>query len=105
MMTYGRIPLYPALRPGGDGCGCVALPLCDDGPCCPPPCGETQRVTLRNPCRPGERVEVLLGVDDCGNLNLCVRRESDCCPPREHCRPRPCRVKKCGRLYGNWGEE
>ena len=29
MMTYGRIPLYPALRPGGDGCGCVTLPLCD----------------------------------------------------------------------------
>ena len=34
-----------------------------------------RRVTIENPCRPGEVAEVLLGVDDCGNLVVCVKRD------------------------------
>ena len=66
-----------------------------------------RRVTIENPCRPGEVAEVLLGVDDCGNLVVCVKR--DCRPPCEPLRPpRPCPPPRpprdgCrGRLYGTW---
>ena len=108
-MTYGRIPLYPALCPGGEGSACVTMPLFDDGrggPPGPSPCGDVQRVTIENPCRPGEWAEVLLGVDGCGNLTVCVRRAAECCRrPEKPCRPcpPPCpRPRRCGRLYGNW---
>ena len=126
-MMYGNMPLYPSLSPGCCDDACVRVPLFNEGR--PPaqglpPVGELQRVALENPCRPGEWAEVLLGVDACGNLALCVRRdECGCrpaCPPRPFrepdrpkcpppaCRPRPrpcppprpgCRR---GRLYGAW---
>lgn len=112
------MPLYPALRPGG-GSACVTMPLFDDGRGGPPGIpawADAQRVIVENPCRPGERAEVLLAVDSCGNLSVCVRRESDCCRREPDCRPRPCLCppprgpacprprEKCGRLYGSWEE-
>ena len=125
MMMYDGMPLYPSLRPGRDGQACVRVPLFDDGR---PGHGlldgdcRWRQVTIENPCRPGERAEVLLGVDECGNLVVCVRRdprrEGDCCcrrprrPPQPDCRPdcpppcrpdcRPPRNGCRGRLYGSW---
>ena len=65
-MRTGNMPLYPALRPGGSS-ACVTMPLFDDGrgglPGVPA-WDEAQRVIVENPCRPGERAEVLLAVDD-----------------------------------------
>ena len=124
-MYYETMPLYPALRPDCEAQGCVRVPVFDGGR---DPCPDMSRlrcqrcVTLENPCRPGERAEVLLGLDECGNLVVCVRREPErCCrpcpprpcPPRESehcCRPRPPRPlpppePRCGgrgRLYGTW---
>ena len=109
-MMYGHMPLYPRL---GNPCGddaCVRVPLFGDG-CRPPqalpPVAELKRVPLENPCCPGEWAEVLLGVDACGNLALCVRRDEGChrapCPPpdRPPCPPPRTRCRR-GRLYGNW---
>lgn len=123
-MYYETMPLYPALRPGCDSQGCVRVPVFDgEGD----PCAdwsrlrEVRRVTIENPCRPGQCAEVLLGLDGCGNLVVCVRREPErCCrpcPPNpcppNPCPPRPCRPPRplpppeprCGgrgRLYGSW---
>lgn len=127
-MMYGQMPLYPAL---GDGCGgdaCVRVPLFGEGPRAArslPPVGDVRRIVLENPCCPGEWAEVILGVDACGNLALCVRRDDGCgrsrppCPPADGCRPAPakCPPPDCrpwppcppprprcrkGRLYGDW---
>lgn len=70
------------------------------------------------PLEPSLLTEVLLGVDACGNLTVCVRRDPargcDHRPPRppRPCRPgppeprlpRPCPTRDgCrGRLYGSW---
>ncbi len=117
-MYYETMPLYPALRPGCDRESCVRVPMFDGNRCPPCPDGELRqcrRVTMENPCCPGERAEVLLGLDACGNLVVCVRRDPprDC--DREPCRPRPrpnrCLPESCcppprprcgGRLYGTW---
>lgn len=93
----------------------MTMPLFDDGRGGPPGLPaweEAQRVTVENPCRPGERAEVLLAVDGCGNLTVCVRREAERCRRENPCRPRPCpRLperacprprERCGRLYGSW---
>ena len=111
-MYYETMPLYPALRPGCEDGECVRVPVFGDGPS--DGCPELRcqrRVVIENPCRPGERAEVLLGLDGCGNLVVCVRRdrERDCHRP---CEPRPCRTPRplpppqprcCrGRLYGSW---
>ena len=42
-------------------------------PCCPPP-QPPKEVVLANPCDPCEQATVLLSVDECGNLLVCVRR-------------------------------
>ena len=116
-MYHETMPLYPELRPGCDGGECLRMPVFGgEGPGerlpelrCP------RRVTIENPCRPGEYAEVLLGLDGCGNLVVCVRKEPDrdCCRPCPS-RPRPCRPggrplpppePRCGgrgRLYGTW---
>ena len=123
-MYYETMPLYPALRPGCDGSECVRVPVFDGDPGPGDHCPELRcprRLTIENPCRPGERAEVLLGLDSCGNLVVCVKREPErdgCrpCPPRPcppPCPPRPCRPSRplpppeprCGgrgRLYGTW---
>ena len=99
-MYYGHMPLYPPLGPGGRD-DCVRVPVFEDE-CCAmprlPPGRQTRRVVLENPCRPGERAEVLLGLDEAGNLMLCVRRDprwDDCGRPCRRREPerRPC----CGR--------
>ena len=86
-MYYENMPLYPGMRPPCDGSPCMKVQLFDDA-CCgchrAPPMRECERVTIDNPCRPGEQAEVTLGVDDCGNLVICVHRVH---------RPEPCR---CG---------
>ena len=131
-MYYETMPLYPALREGCEREPCVRVPVFGAENCGPgrmPDACHCRRVTIENPCRPGERAEVLLGVDDCGNLVVCVRREPcppmdcrgrrpDCgprrlCPPPEPCSPPcppPCPPVPCppprggcrGRLYGSW---
>jgi len=100
-MFYENMPLYPGMRPPcGDG-ECMRVRLFEDG--CghrPPPMRECERVMIDNPCRPGERAEVTLGVDDCGSLVICVHRlrrwDEPCnrpdrcripCKPRQRCRP------------------
>lgn len=127
-MYVEMMPLYPAMRPDGDGRRCVRVPMFGgDGMGAPgwpdgrgvPELRCVRRVTIENPCRPGECAEVLLGLDACGNLVVCVRRpcEPDPCPrPRRPCLPpEPCRSEPgcrrpprprggCGRgrLYGTW---
>ncbi|MBR1820359.1 MAG: hypothetical protein IJ769_01915 [Clostridia bacterium] len=111
-MYYETMPLYPALRPGCDSESCVRVPIFDgdDMPCGQPPqLRSCRRVTIENPCRPGECAEVLLGLDACGNLVVCVRREPErdaCCRPCRPQRPnRPClppEPRGRGRLYGTW---
>lgn len=105
-MYYETMPLYPALRSGCEEKNCVRVPVFGEGGCgCG--CGQMpelrgcRSVTIENPCRPGERAEVLLGLDGCGNLVVCVRREPDrdCCRP---CPPRPRCDRRQGRLYGTW---
>ena len=110
-MYYENMPLYPRMGQGFEREACVRVPVFGgEGPGpgrLPDPC-QLRRVTIENPCRPGETAEVLLGVDECGNLVVCVRRDPrracDCPPPRP---PRPClpppRRDGCrGRLYGSW---
>ena len=100
-MFYERLPLYPGMAPAGGADGCMKVRLFDDGcgaPCRPPEMRECERVTIENPCRPGERAEVALGLDACGNLVICVHRRS--CPPRHV--PRGCcgwddRCDRCDR--------
>ena len=110
-MYYERMPLYPGMRPPCDDGACMKVKLFDDGGCgChrAPPMRECERVVIDNPCRPGERAEVTLGVDDCGNLVICVHRMNPCprhtrpeCPPepcfwpsqRRPCRRDPCRCR------------
>ena len=119
-MYYETMPLYPPMRGGCDGGECVRVPVFDGGPGGEMPqlrC--VRRVTIENPCRPGECAEVLLGLDGCGNLVVCVKREPerDCCrpcpgrplPPHHPCRPGgrplPPPEPRCGgrgRLYGTW---
>ena len=99
-MYYETMPLYPALRPGCEEKSCVRVPMFDEGGCAcscgqPPEMRNCRRVTIENPCRPGECAEVLLGLDACGNLVVCVRREGER-PPKPRCCPRH------GRLYGTW---
>ena len=92
-MLYENMPLYPGMRPPCDGSPCMKVKLFDDacgGPHRAPPLTECERVVIDNPCRPGERAEVSLGVDDCGNLVICVHRLCGRpCPPERPCRPQP----------------
>ena len=111
-MYYESMPLYPPMRSHADGERCVKVPVF--GECCPPCAPHSmrccRRVIIENPCRPGETAEVLLGVDEGGNLLVCVRRgDGECaCDPQPPCLPPPCRPPErpdsCrrGRLYGNW---
>ena len=120
-MYYENMPLYPRLGPGCERDACVRVPVFGGGPGEPgrgPDPQSWRRVTIENPCRPGECAEVMLGVDDCGNLVMCVRRDPDracdCRPRRPACRQaRPCPPHPCpppvqpregcrGRLYGSW---
>ena len=120
-MYYETMPLYPPMGAGRDCDTCVRMPVFGDGrpgPGAMPDGRCCRRVTIENPCRPGEYAEVVLGVDACGNLTVCVRRDPardcDCRPPRppRSCRPcppeprppRPCPPRDgCrGRLYGSW---
>ena len=96
-MYYGHMPLYPSLAPCGRD-GCVRVPLFEDERCAMPrlpPGQEIRRVMLENPCRPGERAEVLLGLDEAGNLILCVRRD-----PRWNDGDGPCRCRPERRQIG-----
>ena len=83
-MIYGHRPLYPALGPCGRET-CVRVPVFGAEGCghrdAPDECF-CQSVTIENPRCRGERAEVLLGVDACGNLSVCVRREGTCRPRR-----------------------
>lgn len=105
-MYYETMPLYPALRPGCDDRSCLRVPVFGDcdGPRGPlPELQSCRRVTIENPCRPGEVAEVLLGLDACGNLVVCVRKEPERPPCRPDCPPRPPRpCERRGRLYGSW---
>lgn len=106
-MFYENMPLYPGMKPAGSPDGCMKVRLFDDGcgsPHCPPAMYECERVTIENPCRRGERAEVVLGIDDCGNLVICVHRthrepcgmreHRDCWQPRGRCLPQnPCAPK------------
>ena len=108
-MMYNGMPLYPALPGERDSDACVRVPVFGEGGRGPgrfPDECHCRRVTIENPCRPGEVAEVLLGVDACGNLVVCVKRDPvQCCRPRP---PRPCPPNPpcCntgrGRLYGSW---
>ena len=112
-MYYEPMPLYPSLRPCCDRDACVKVPVFDGDRRLPPrPMPECRRVTIENPCHPGECAEVTLGVDECGNLIVCVHRfehDAGACPPpgarphRDPCRPLPPqRGCERGRLYGTW---
>ena len=117
-MYYEDMPLYPRMGCDSGRDSCVRVPMFGGQRCgsgrMSPECA-CRRVTIENPCRPCEVAEVLLGVDDCGNLVVCVKR--DCRPPCEPPRPpRPCPPNPCnpclpprprrdgcrGRLYGSW---
>ena len=123
-MVYENMPLYPCIGAQRDREACVRLPVFGEGrgaPCrsecgLPPNLSGCKRVTIENPCCPGEWAEVLLGLDSCGSLVVCVRRNppddcrrpcrpappSLCPPPRPLPPPRP-RCDGChGRLYGSW---
>lgn len=96
-MYYENMPLYPGMRPPCDPSPCMKVRLFDDG--CrgdrrAPPMKACERVVIDNPCRPGERAEVVLGMDDCGNLVICVHRlcgrepgghSAPCCRPEPVC--------------------
>jgi len=113
-MYYESMPLYPRMGRCREEEACVRVPVFGDegrGPGRMPDWAACRRVTIENPCRPGERAEVLLGVDDCGSLVVCVRREPrpGCgCRPTRPCLPPPCppprpgRDGGRGRLYGSW---
>ena len=104
-MYYENMPLYPGMRPPCDPNPCMRVRLFDDGctrdgGCCrhAPPMRVGERVMIDNPCRAGERAEVVLGVDDCGNLVICVHRlcgcERPCRPERPCCSLEPCRPQR-----------
>ena len=106
-MFCDPMPLYPGQRPPGGSC--MKVRLFDDacGPNrCPPPMDVCERVTIDNPCRPGERAEVALGVDECGNLVVCVHRLPPPCRPerpRDPCFwPGPCRSEHRCRRPAPW---
>ena len=96
-MYYEDMPLYPRMGCDGGRDSCVRVPMFGSQRCgsgrMSPDCA-CRRVTIENPCRPGEVAEVLLGVDDCGNLVICVHRLCGCdrpCGSQRPCRPqRPC---------------
>ena len=107
------------MLPCADQGACVKVPVFDGDRCAPAgPVRECRRVTIENPCCPGQWAEVTLGVDDCGNLMVCVHRAPERCGCRPRCdrpphcdrppRPRPrClpegrRDCEKGRLYGSW---
>ena len=97
-MYYENMPLYPGMRPPCDASPCMKVRLFDDacgGSRCAPPMKVRERVTIGNPCRPGEQAEVVLGVDDCGNLVICVHRlwRDTGCETWDDCRPEP---RPCG---------
>lgn len=101
-MYYENMPLYPGMRPPCDPSPCMKVRLFDD--CCrgdhrAPPMRECERVVIDNPCRRGERAEVVLGVDDGGNLVICVHRlcgwEEACRPQPRPCPPRPDASRPC----------
>ncbi len=104
-MVCENMPLYPGMRPPCDPSPCMRVRLFDDGcrdddgcrneGCCrhAPPMRVCERVMIDNPCRRGERAEVVLGVDDCGNLVICVHRLCGCerpCRPQGPCHPAAC---------------
>ena len=98
-MCYENMPLYPGMRPPFDPSPCMKVRLFDDGDCgChrAPTMRDCERVVIDNPCRPGERAEVTLGVDECGNLVICVHRL--------HAAPRRCRPE-CNPEPCFWPEE
>ena len=112
-MYYETMPLYPSIGPCREGRSCVRVPVFQEGPLddAPPQLAQERRILLDNPCRPGECAEVLLGLDGCGNLVVCVRREGrpPCreaprrrCPEPPRCLPEPKPRHRCGRIYGNW---
>ena len=84
-MVYGRMPLFPP------ACGqdCVKMKLFDEHTCCAPH-PECQCVRICNPACPEEYADVELCVDSCGNLSVCVHRNS-CCMPERRRRSRCCR--------------
>ena len=111
-MYCENMPLYPGMRPPCDPSPCMRVRLFDDAcgrvdacgrneGCCrhAPPMRVCERVMIDNPCRAGERAEVVLGVDDCGNLVICVHRLCGCdrpCGSQRPCRPqRPCPDAEC----------
>lgn len=103
-MFYENMPLYPGMRPPCDPSPCMKVRLFDD--CCRgdrhlPPMQTCERVVIDNPCRRGERAEVVLGVDDGGNLVICVHRRCDRCDRRDRCdrcdRDDRCRREDCCR--------
>jgi len=109
-MYYESLPLYPGMRPPCGAENCVRMKLFDgcEGRGCPPPPQPCGRVTIENPCCPGECVEVELGVDACGSLTVCVHRDPcrpcpkpgkpRCGPPRRPDRRDPCdRHDRCDR--------
>ena len=114
-MYYENMPLYPGMRPPCDPSPCMKVRLFDDchGDRHAPPMRERERVMIDNPCRPGERAEVVLGVDDCGNLVICVHRlcrdrppcrpEPRCEPWPPNCLPEPCPPRRpCRRHRPEW---
>lgn len=107
-MYCDNTSLWPDLRPPCDGDSCMKVRLFDDARCAPP-MRECQRVNIDNPCRPGERAEVILGLDDAGNLVVCVHRVNDR-PPRPQCPPcpapwpGPCRPEHRRRMPCRWSE-
>lgn len=81
-MTYGRMPLFPP----SCGSDCVKMKLFNECEC--PPQSNCQTVRICNPACPSEYADVELCVDSCGNLSVCVHRNSCCAPER--------RRKRCG---------
>lgn len=113
-MFYEKLPLYPGMKPCGPPDGCMRVRLFDGGPAsagCAPAACECGRVTVENPCRPDERAEVVLGVDECGSLVICIHRDpcgrfdpcdrprlpERCCLPPPRKPPRDCPPSPCCR--------
>ena len=94
-MYHMNKPLFPPMKPVCDQDPCVRVPLFNGETCAcsRPPMPGCKRVIVENPCRPGECAEVLLGVDECGNLVICVKRDIRFCwDVRPEC---PCRKRGC----------
>lgn len=102
-MNYDQRPLFPPMRPICDTDSCVKMKVFGSERCgcpCPPQSCCQQKVFIENPCRPGECAEVLLGVDECGSLTICVHRDAGWnggCKPgrRPPRRPRDCGCDSC----------